>query len=171
MDYKEILKQAGVKDVEIAFEGVELFDDDELEDRQTGYAIDGDGNDLTGTEEGDWRTGWVVIGYDVSAGDPIFIDAKAKNYPVYTAMHGERAWDPALFSPSLEKFLSSLTQLKRIETEFNIFQGTGDAFKLRNMMNEIQENIIELNKGCNEYLWDGMFERISERIDEIKDNI
>ena len=73
---------------------IEFADISRLADMQLGYAVDMAGNDLSGTDEGDWRSTWLVFGYDY--GDPVFVDTneEAKGFPVYVAEHDRDSWEP-----------------------------------------------------------------------------
>ena len=86
---------------------IEFADVSRLADMQLGYAVDVTGRDLSGTKEGDWRTTWLVFGYDY--GDPVFVDTREaeKGFPVYTAEHGTGNWEPREIAVSF----SGLTQI------------------------------------------------------------
>jgi hypothetical protein len=79
----------------------------ELVEFQVGYAVDDDGNSLTGDDEGDWRKGWVVFAQDFLS-DPVFTDMTIPTSPVFHAAHGEGAWDPVEIAPSLDAFATVL---------------------------------------------------------------
>jgi hypothetical protein len=85
-----------------------LFTKDEFEEGQLGYREDEEGNSFTGTNEGDWKESWFVIGYDEDLGDPIFVDINNKNYPILTAEHGMGEWVPTILYNSLEGFINDI---------------------------------------------------------------
>src|SRR5579883_3274885 len=58
-----------------------IFEPAEVDHGQVGYSVDGDRCDLCGTEDGEWRREWVVIGYEGMCGDPIFVDTSKAEYP------------------------------------------------------------------------------------------
>ena len=60
------------------------------------------GEDLTGTEDGDWKKSWYVVG-DIPGvgGDPLFTDIADERLPLYTAMHGAGRWDEIHVADSL----------------------------------------------------------------------
>ena len=69
---------------------------------------------LTGSKKGDWKSEWRVIGYEDCCGDPIFVDSKANDTPIYTAEHGMGEWTPLRIADSFEAFLKSLTIVSEI---------------------------------------------------------
>jgi len=56
----------------------------------------------------DWNKNWVVVATDTINGDPIFIDQSKVELPVFTAMHGEGAWEPAPVADSWKQFVAAL---------------------------------------------------------------
>ncbi len=91
--------------------GIEFAEVSRLADMQLGYGVDVTGKDLSGTGEGDWRTGWLVFGYDY--GDPVFVDTReeAKGFPVYAAEHGTDKWEPQAIAVSFSGFTQILLAL------------------------------------------------------------
>jgi hypothetical protein len=102
--------RASLPNSEISFGcgGLHLYDMSEIEDAQVGYSIARDGTSLCGAEDGAWRPNWIVIGYETACGDPLFLETSNPALPVFTAVHGERAWAPVAVSISLEAFRASL---------------------------------------------------------------
>jgi hypothetical protein len=92
--------------IEVSFGagGIALIDRNELEAAQRGYSFREAPADLCGVKDGDWREEWIVIGHTTDLGDPIFIDAAKKDFPVYTAAHGTGAWAPELVSRTYSGF-------------------------------------------------------------------
>ena len=113
-DYIEIRRTIAIEEVSFGGTTVNLFAEGELEEGQLGYSRGASGEDFTGTGEGDWKTNWLVIGYEDLCGDPIFLDLKDINLPVYTAIHGQGRWDPIGISISLEGFIEALTIVDRV---------------------------------------------------------
>jgi hypothetical protein len=106
--YLQLLESASPRSVALGGGGVNLFTADELDSAQIGYAVDPDGRPLTGGDEGDWRTTWLVIGSETSVGDPVFIDLSQTEMPVCTAMHGMGEWEPQRIADSAVGFFHAL---------------------------------------------------------------
>ncbi|KIL51794.1 hypothetical protein [Jeotgalibacillus soli] len=79
-----------------------LFREEEIEDQQLGYSVNDEGESLIGSGEGDWREGWIVIGYEEDLGDPLIVDTSQEAMPVFTAEHGAGDWEPILLFDSLQ---------------------------------------------------------------------
>jgi hypothetical protein len=94
--------------------GIKLFGAGELENGQLGYSVAPDGSSLCSGENGAWRPNWVVIGYKTGLGDPLFVDTDLATLPVFTAMHGEGAWEPVLVAASVEAFGICIEEFARI---------------------------------------------------------
>lgn len=95
---------------------IRVFRAEELGAAQIGYSISATGADLTGSNPGDWLKSWTVIGCEDACGDPIFVDVAQVGFPVYTAIHGEGAWEPIRIAASLQEFgfaLDALADLAR----------------------------------------------------------
>ena len=92
---------------------IEFADESRLADMQLGYAVDMAGNDLSGTDEGDWCATWLVFGYDY--GDPVFVDTEeqARGFPVYVAEHGMTIWEPQEIAKSFSALLRILQVLNQ----------------------------------------------------------
>jgi hypothetical protein len=86
----------------------------ELKSGQVGYSISPTGESLVGDKDGDWRSTWLVIGYDETCGDPIFIDRSKEGYPVYTATIGKGRWDPVPIAVSLQAFGQALSAIATV---------------------------------------------------------
>ncbi|HWZ43515.1 MAG TPA: hypothetical protein VNW97_08550 [Candidatus Saccharimonadales bacterium] len=91
-----------------------IYRSPELESAQNGYSIGTNGESLTGDEDGDWSRNWVVIGYDDTSGDPLFIDTSEEGYPVYTAMIGQGRWDRQRIAVSLTGFSHALSAIAAV---------------------------------------------------------
>lgn len=111
------LEALKTNEIEIAFVDEEeeiisvsfhLFSKDEFEEGQIGYRKEEDGKSFVGSDKGDWKESWYVIGYDEDLGDPIFIDTNNKKYPVLTAEHGMGEWKPSVLYDSLEEFINDI---------------------------------------------------------------
>ncbi len=98
--------------ISFAFGGFELLSNDEIQSKQVGYSHLEDGTNICSIAEGNWRSEWIIIGWNSLQGDPIFLDCSDHEYPVYTAAHGGGAWDPNLLSSSYSGFLEILKELK-----------------------------------------------------------
>jgi hypothetical protein len=86
----------------------------ELPSAQVGFSVSPTAESLVGDDDGDWRRNWLVIGYDESVGDPLFIDTSEEGYPVYTAMRGEGSWDPQCIAISLTAFAHALSAVAAV---------------------------------------------------------
>src|SRR5215204_4410547 len=100
--------------VSLGYRTVLLFPVAELEEAQLGYSVGDAGETLAGENESDWKSSWLVIGYEDLIGDPIFIDLNTQELPVFTAAHGEGAWNPELIASSFEGFIKALEEIKRV---------------------------------------------------------
>lgn len=102
--------------IEFSVGGIDLFRPEELEQAQVGYAVTEDGKSLASGEPGAWQTDWVAIGYETSFGDVIFASRMAP-HPVFTSVHGEKAWEPRAIAPSLEAFGACLEAFRLYATD------------------------------------------------------
>ena len=100
--------------VSLGYRELTLVPPGELDAAQVGYRVAPDGADLTGEADGDWRAEWLVVGHDELAGDPLFVDTRDPALPVYTAVHGEGAWEPELVSTSFQRFAAALGLLRGV---------------------------------------------------------
>lgn len=94
--------------IEVSFGsgGLHLYSLDEIEGGQIGYAVASDGSSLC-TGEGGWNPNWLVIGFDMWAGDPLLIDMNDPTLPVLRDFNGTGKWNPVKIASSLESFLST----------------------------------------------------------------
>lgn len=109
-----MLTELEPQEVSYSFGGLKLFGARELKEEQRGYSVGTNGESLCGAQEGAWRASWIVIGYDTGLGDPIFVDAERAGLPVFTAIHGEGAWDPKPVAISLRAFAQCWREFARI---------------------------------------------------------
>ena len=100
-----------LKSFSLGYSGLRFFNESELSDGQLGYSVDPDGSSLAGSNSGDWKDGWTVIGYDESCGDPIFVDLHSEGFPVFTAVHGLGEWTPKQIGDTLESFRKCVDEL------------------------------------------------------------
>jgi hypothetical protein len=93
-----------------------------LAEAQFGFGKDEAGNDLSGSNAGDWQSSWLIIARDTELGDPYFIDASQTEYPVYTAFLSESGWEVELVATSLIGFVHCMNLLhsngKQAEAQF-----------------------------------------------------
>lgn len=94
--------------------GIKIFSAAEIEKQQLGYSVAPDGSSLCTGVEGAWQPNWLVIGHETALGDPIFIDPDAAAMPVFTAMHGVGAWEPAQIATSGQAFANCMNEFSRI---------------------------------------------------------
>lgn len=84
-----------------------------LKEAQYGFGKDESGNDLSGSNAGDWQSSWIIIARDTELGDPYFVDASVDELPVYTAFLGEAGWETELVAASLTGFVDCINLLHR----------------------------------------------------------
>ncbi len=101
---------------------------------------------------------WLVIGYEELCGDPFFVDLNEKELPVFTAAHGEGAWNPLLIASSFIGFIECLNEIRRISN------GRDNPVSLeKNPLPEVEQNqvlskISELNGNASLEFWESWFE-------------
>lgn len=106
--YERFLLPAGLEKIALGYTTLTFFSSLELLPGQTGYSVGSDGRSLAGRNDGDWREGWLVIGYEDCCGDPLFVDSYSADSPVYTAAHGMGEWKAHQIADSYEAFVKSL---------------------------------------------------------------
>jgi hypothetical protein len=106
--YRELRDAHPLDEVSFGACAVRLVDVDQLPGAQVGYAVDPAGESLAGEGDGDWRAEWLVVGYEDLNGDPLFADTSVDDWPVYTAAHGEGAWEPVRIADSFSRFVEAL---------------------------------------------------------------
>jgi hypothetical protein len=112
---QQLLSALAIPSVSLGYTTVKIYTANELEEAQLGYSVDPSGNTLTdANDEGSWKTEWLIIGYEDLCGDPIFIDTASEGYPVYTAGHGEGAWEPKRIATTLKSFAQAIDEVSRI---------------------------------------------------------
>ena len=111
-----------------------------LEDMQLGYSMDSNGRSLVGTNHGERKENWFVIGYHDESGDPIFIDINKKSFSVYTAEHGIGEWNSKAITSSFIGFIKISNYLAELSKR------TEDTLTNRNSQLSIVDKIILLIK-------------------------
>jgi hypothetical protein len=111
--YDKILESIRAE-TSFGFSTIRVYRPSELWKQQVGYSVGPAGEKLTGENDGDWLPAWTVIGHEGACGDPIFIDASADGFPVYTATHGEGRWDEVQIAVSLAGFGLALSAVADI---------------------------------------------------------
>ncbi len=96
------------KEIQVGYNGIRLFEADEIAAEQVGYAFTAQGTWLCTGKAGDWDASWLVIGHDTCINDPIMIDTAAPGLPVLTAAHGEGSWNAEPIAASCRAFLDCL---------------------------------------------------------------
>jgi hypothetical protein len=107
----ELILNSITPEVSFGYTTIHIYRPQELEAGQLGYSVSPTGESLVGAEAGSWKESWLVIGYDETCGDPIFIDRSEDGYPVYTAMPGQGQWTPQCIGVSLNSFAVALSAL------------------------------------------------------------
>jgi hypothetical protein len=113
-EYLDKLLKVSLREVSFGYRTVTVFDEKTIEEAQIGYSKDDQGNNITGTGSGDWKSSWLVIASEDETGDPIFIDLDNPKYCVMTAMHGEGNWEPNIISSSFEGFIQALEEINKM---------------------------------------------------------
>lgn len=145
--YIEIRESIRTEEITYGVGGIKLFATAELEQGQVGYAVASDGKSLYSDNNGSWRSGWIVIGYETACGDPLFIDSDDPALPVLTAMHGVGNWEPSPVAISLKVFARSLEYFAQVS------KGRSNPVELENNplsddeRNMFLQRIAELNEG------------------------
>lgn len=154
LKYEEAMRQLPFLSVSFGAMAIRLYEIEQLQSAQIGYSVGADGILYTGNQEGDWRDWWPVIGYEDLGGDPIFIDARQEDCPVYTAMHGRGRWDAHLIASSVGGFAIALATVAALAKDRENMVAL-DAFPLprserETAMAEIQAN----NPGAGMNFWE-----------------
>ena len=114
--YSAWRNELGFDEVSFGVGGIQLFPLHKIDEGQIGYARSEEGDSLCDGAEDSWKPEWIVIGYEIALGDPVFVDTSNPEFPVMTAMHGERTWDPLPVAKSLEAFATILRAIHGIST-------------------------------------------------------
>lgn len=148
-----------------ALESRESFDEAQL-----GYRRQPDGRDLTGNDDGDWKSTWYVIGHDTLVGDPFFVDLFSDDLPVYTAMHGTGRWDPDLVSETFSGFLSGLEFLqKKSGQDADLIDPDENTIRDAEALDAIHRQILALCGEGSTFYWECFFEQHEQWIAESED--
>ncbi|RRD94552.1 hypothetical protein EII17_07785 [Clostridiales bacterium COT073_COT-073] len=99
---------------------------------------------LIADKPGAWQENWYVIAQN-GLGDPFFVDIKAADYPVYTAMHGTGKWKAIKVAESIEQFSEILKKIN--QTDWNLACDLGFLEGIINLENEFW---LEVNESCQE---------------------
>ena len=110
-EFMKMFLAAKPRKVQVGYSGLALLSARTLAKGQLGYSRHPDGRDLTGTGSGDWKPSWVVVGNELSGGEPVFIDLTQPEFPAYTAMHGQGEWDPMPVAQSLKGLVLGLKEV------------------------------------------------------------
>ena len=154
-------------EISYGYGGLKLFEADELDAAQVGYSVGPDGESFCGAKPGDWRASWIVIGHETALGDPLFIDMAAAGPPVFTAAHGEGAWNPKPVAISMDAFA-------RCWREFAFLaRGRANPIELKATPLSTTERIDylnrinEINEGCiHAELWKLLLDSDEEMDDD-----
>lgn len=110
-NFKNFISKA--EDVSIGYSEINIFKLENIEKEQIGYSVAEKGKSLIGNNKGEWKKNWIVIATD-NMGDPIFVDNEKSNLPVFTAEHGNGAWEENCIANSIENFSRILKDLKQL---------------------------------------------------------
>ncbi len=156
--YIEIRRDIPLEKISFGYQTVTLFPADELEEAQLGYSVGESGEDFTGKNAADWKRSWLVIAYEDSLGEPLFVDLSDAELPVYIAAHGEGTWNPALIASSFRGFVEALDKVNQIS------KGRSNPVEAeRNPLPDSEHQrllsrIAELNGGASLEFWESWFE-------------
>ena len=161
----EALKSHQLQDIFFGFDGFSIAQVSTLNELQLGYSIGPDGEDLTGENEGDWQSNWVVIGNSTDVGDPFFVDTRQIELPVYTSMHGMGEWIPESVATSLSSFLQALSYLNDISGQdmARIYPDNSTIVEPSELV-VIKDTLSRLS-GVEDY-WECFIEQHREWVDE-----
>lgn len=132
MNFKQEFIDNDIHDLDIGIDHVHIDTIFELAETQIGFSVDSEGNDLD-----DWiGKEYLVIGLTSLCNDPIMVNQKEKNFPVYFMFHDDYS--------SLMKISSSYTNyikiLKKIkETDLT----EGDVEDLLSEIKKIESKYID----------------------------
>lgn len=154
-----------ITEVYFGGDGFRIYTPEELGQAQLGYSRHPNGTDLTGKNDGDWKGGWIVVGYDTNLGDPYFVDTTSEKLPVFTAMHGAGAWEPYTVSPALQNFLESLQHLRAHSSqEDSLVEPDDTTITDRSWIRSLEKEMNRLN--AEDEFWGAFFERHVEWLKE-----
>lgn len=147
-----------IHEVALGFRTFTLFTSDQIEAGQIGYKLDPLGNSLTGTNPGDWRPEWLVIGVEDLNGDPVFVDLSSEEMPAYTATHGQGYWSPKLVASTFTGFVCALEEIDHLG------RGRRNPVELQNnpitieQRSNVLERIDRLTGSSLPDFWEGWIE-------------
>lgn len=114
--YEEDLNKIA-QQVSFGITSIHIFRSDELAPLQIGYSVTPDGDPLPCKDEHQWGANWLVIGFDETCMDPLFIDTSEDAFPVYQGLRGDGelsgggAWNAFPVSDTLGGFGHALRAL------------------------------------------------------------
>jgi hypothetical protein len=112
--YELALATIDPKELSLGYHAIHVYQPNELASGQIGYSVSPTGKKLVGDGDGDWQKSWLLIGYDESGGDPLFIDTSEEEYPVYTTIVGQGRWDRTRVADSLAAFGHALSAVAEV---------------------------------------------------------
>lgn len=112
--YLALISSLPATEVSFGAGGIRLLTAGEFEEGQVGYSVDPDGSSLCGEAIGEWKSSWLVIGFETGVGDPVLVDTSDPKLAVLSAMHGEGAWNPRPVAISIEAFGKIFLEFRRI---------------------------------------------------------
>jgi hypothetical protein len=113
-NYVKARQTLPLSEISFGVGGIKLLTAEEMEEGQVGYRVTPNGKSLCSEEEGAWQPSWVVIGYETSCGDPLFIDTAEAKLPVLSAMQGEGTWEAMPVASSFTAFVESFREFEGI---------------------------------------------------------
>ena len=156
--YLDKLKDVKVRNVQVGHQGVELVGPDGLDDAQVGFAVDIDGNDLTGTPPEFWGADWLVIALEESMGDPLFVDTADAALPVYIATHGRGDWSERdLVADTFDGFADALAWVDETAGGATTPVELEDKPLPEPELDELLERIQQRNPNADDLFWRSFF--------------
>jgi hypothetical protein len=113
-EYAGWFRSLGFDEINFGYAGLKLTSPDDIDSAQIGYSRSPQGVSLCAEDSGAWKASWTVIGTEVLAGDPIFLDDSDPSLRVMTAMHGEEFWEPRIIASSLPSFAVALKTIRQL---------------------------------------------------------
>jgi hypothetical protein len=151
----DFLKSAG--DISLGCSEINFCTIENIEDNQTGYGTDTDGNTLMTGNVGDWLKQWIVIATD-QLGDPIIVDTQLPNYPVFSAIHGEGKWEPFLIANSLANFKKIIGLIKQVSKNRTTPVEIENNPITKEELNRVVDDILKIDTGADISFWKSFLE-------------
>jgi hypothetical protein len=151
----DFLNSAG--DISLGCSEINFCTAESIEDEQTGYSIDTDGNTLMKCNDGDWLKQWIVVATD-QLGDPIIVDTQLPNCPVFSAIHGEGKWETFLIANSLANFKKIIGLIKQVSKNRTTPVEIENNPITKEELNRVIDAIFKIDTGAGISFWKSFME-------------